>query len=286
MKTEIEKKQNEDGGSPAVPGGVYLCQVNDQVSCGACCGLYNCADAAHGRLQELLVYRTEQFARTPRHVDGIDDFRIAMERREHGERPYVDFYVCPFLGLIGANGRRVGCLLHPLAAGNEGIDYRGLSFYGGLACRDYFCPSYRNLTAAHKEIVKAVCPDWYIYGLVITEDRLLSAFFAEIEKRLSRPLSTIDVLTRAHSRQAVLDFLMIKLNWPFRAPGAKGPGNYFFNDDLHPKPLIDYSRLGAAPSRLDPILRELTSAFDQPADLHRAEEQIESLLDRILPPIG
>jgi hypothetical protein len=286
MKTEIEKKQNEDGGSPAVPGGIYLCQVNDQVSCGACCGLYNCADAAHGRLQELLAYRTEQFAKAPRNVDGIDDFRIAMERREHGERPYVDFYVCPFLGLIGANGRRVGCLLHPLAAGNEGIDYRGLSFYGGLACRDYFCPSYRNLTAAHKEIVKAVCPDWYIYGLVITEDRLLSAFFAEIEKRLSRPLITIDVLTRAHSRQAVLDFLMIKLNWPYRAPGAKGPGNYFFNDDLHPKPLIDYSQLGAAPSRLDPILRELTSAFDQPADLHRAEEQIESLLDRILPPIG
>jgi hypothetical protein len=121
---------------------------------------------------------------------------------------------------------------------------------------------------------------------VITEDRLLSAFFGEIENRLSRPLSTIDVLARTHSRQAVVDFLTLKLNWPFRAPGGKGPGNYFFNDDLHPKPLIDYARLGAAPSRLDPILRELTSAFDQPADLHRAEARIESLLDRVLPPIG
>jgi hypothetical protein len=286
MTPEIEKKQNEEGGNPAVPGGVYLCQVNDQVSCGACCGLYNCADAAHGRLQELLDHRTKQFAGVPRHVDGIDDFRIVMERRECGERPYVDFYVCPFLGLIGANGRRVGCLLHPLAAGNDGVDYRGLSFYGGLACRDYFCPSYRNLTAAQKEIVKAVCPDWYLYGLVITENSLLSAFFGEIENRLSRPLSTIDVLARTHSRQAVFDFLMLKLNWPFRAPGAKGPGNYFFNDGLHPKPPIDYARLGVAPSRLDPILYELTSAFDQPADLHRAEVRIESLLDRVLPPIG
>jgi hypothetical protein len=26
-----------------VPGGIYLCQVNEKVSCGVCCGLYNVA---------------------------------------------------------------------------------------------------------------------------------------------------------------------------------------------------------------------------------------------------
>jgi hypothetical protein len=171
-----------------------------------------------------------------------------------------------------------------MADGNDGIDYRGLSFYGGLACRDYFCPSYRNLPAAHKEIIKAVCTDWYLYGLVITEDRLLSAFFGEIEKRLDRPLSAADILSHVNSRNAVLEFLTLKLNWPYRVPGAKGPGNYFFNDGLYPKPPVDYARLGIAPSALDPILRELSSAFSLPAALHRAETLIESLLDRILRP--
>jgi hypothetical protein len=233
----------------------------------------------------LIAGRTEAFRRLPRTADAISEFQVRMERQDPRPRPFPDFYHCPFLGFIGANGRRVGCLLHPLADGNDGIDYRGLSFYGGLACRDYFCPSYRNLAAAYKQIVQAVCPDWYLYGLVITEDRLLSAFFGEVEKRLGRTLSATDVLSHAHSRQAILEFLMLKLNWPYRRPDGKGPGNYFFNDDLHPKPLVDYARLGVTPSALDPILRELSSGFDLPSALHEAEVLIRNLLDRVLRPI-
>jgi hypothetical protein len=287
MKDEIGKNERPEGPGPkespaAIPGGVYLCQVNDNVSCGACCGLYNCADASRGRLQELLHERTQQFAAVPRDVDAIDAFRLQRERCKYGERPFLDFYACPFLGFIGADGSRVGCLLHPLAAGNGGIDYRGLSFYGGLACRDYFCPSYRNLGAGPKEIIKAVCTDWYLYGLVITEDRMLAAFFGEIEKRLGRPLRAADLSVHPGLRPSIHEFLTLKLNWPFRAPGAKGPGNYFFDDGLNPKPKIDYARLGVAPSRLDPLLRELSSAFDRPADLTRAEQWIENLFDRIM----
>jgi hypothetical protein len=78
---------------------------------------------------------------------------------------------------------------------------------------------------------------------------------------------------------------MLKLNWPYRRPDGKGPGNYFFNDDLHPKPLVDYARLGVTPSALDPILRELSSGFDLPSALHEAEVLIRNLLDRVLRPI-
>ena len=215
----------DESQASAVPGGVYLCQVGNETSCGACCGLYNCVDASRGRLEDLVAQRTEAFQRVPREADAITDFQMRTERRDPGPRPYPDFYHCPFLGFIDPGRRRVGCLLHPLAVGNGGIDYRGLSFYGGLACRDYFCPSYRNLAAPHKEIVKAVCTDWYLYGLVITEDRLLNAFFGEIEKRLNRPLTTADVLPHPRSRQAVLELLTLKLNWPYRNPGAKWPGN-------------------------------------------------------------
>jgi hypothetical protein len=63
---------------------------------------------------------------------------------------------------------------------------------------------------------------------------------------------------------------------------VKGPGNYFFDDGLNPKPTVDYARLGVAPSRLDPILRELPSAFDRPEAIEQAEELIESILARIL----
>jgi hypothetical protein len=280
---EVEPEGSEPRESPAaIPGGVYLCQAGDSVSCGACCGLYNCADASRGGLEELLRQRTAQFAGVAREVDAIDAFRLRWERCRRGERPYLDFYACPFLGFIGADGSRVGCLLHPLAAGNGGIDYRGLSFYGGLACRDYFCPSYRNLGAGPKELIKAVCTDWYLYGLVITEDRMLAAFFGEIEKRLGRPLRAADLSVHPGLRQAIHEFLTLKLNWPFRAPGAKGPGNYFFDDGLNPKPKIDYGRLEVAPSRLDPILHELASAFDRPAALAQAEAVIEGLLDRVV----
>ncbi|MFO7707351.1 MAG: hypothetical protein R6V84_04195 [Desulfobacterales bacterium] len=266
---------------PLVPGGVYLCQVDDTVSCGACCGLYNCAGASRERLQQLLAGRTEQFAGVPRSADGIDEFRVRTERREHGERPYADFYACPFLGLIGPRRSRPGCLLHPLADGNAGIDYRGLSFYGGLACRDYFCPSHRNLPAAHKAAVQSACEEWYLYGLVITEERLLAALFEAIESRLDRPLAPADVAAGRPAREALAELFALKLSWPHRSPGWKGPANYFFNDGLHPRPPVDYGPIGAPPSAYDPILRELGSSFASRRELRAAEALIESRLDRV-----
>lgn len=267
---------------PLIPGGVYLCQVSDSVSCGACCGLYNCTGVSREQIRRLLAHRTEQFAGVARNADAIDDFRVRMERREQCERPYIDFYVCPFLGAIGPRRLRPGCLLHPLADGNAGIDYRGLSFYGGLACRDYFCPSYRNLPAAHKAIVKTACPDWYLYGLVITEEQLLAAIFAAIESRLGRPLVPAEVADRRPARDALAELFGLKLCWPHRGPGWKGPANYFFNDGLYPRRPIDYGRIDAPPSIHDRILHELGSSFASLPELRAAEALIEARIDRLL----
>ena len=129
----------------ASPGGVYLCQVGERVSCGACCGLYNIADLSQRSLEVMLTEQTEEFARVPRTTEAIEAFQKKIEGWTPPQRPFPDFYHCPFLGLIGLNGRRVGCLLHPAAAGNNGIDWRGLSYYGAMACRTYFCPSVRHL---------------------------------------------------------------------------------------------------------------------------------------------
>jgi hypothetical protein len=267
---------------PLVPGGVYLCQVSDTVSCGACCGLYNCPDASRDRLHALLVYRTETFRPVARDIDAIDAFRLETERREQSMRPYLDFYACPFLGLIGPHGSRPGCLLHPLADGNGGIDYRGLSFYGGLACRDYFCPTYRNLPAAHKEIIRAVCADWYLYGLVITEERLLAALFGHIEHRLGRPLAPAEVNASQPARDALRELFGAKINWPYHGPDWKGPGNYFFNDGLYRPAPIDYQRIDARASVHDGILRAFSSVFESAAHLAAAVARVEDLLSRVL----
>ena len=226
--------------------------------------------------------RTERFREVPRETDAIDAFGEQMERRESRQRPYPDFYHCPFLGLVGRQNSRVGCLLHPLADGNQGVDLRGLSFYGGLACRDYFCPSHRNLPPVYKTIIKSVCTDWYVYGLAVTEERLLAGFFGDIERRLGRCLEPADITGSPGARQTVAEFLGLKLVWPFHEPGWKGPANYFFNDGLYPHPPIDYERLGARPSPHDVILRELSSAFSSRAELTAAEARIEDLLVRIV----
>jgi hypothetical protein len=268
--------------APPVPGGIYLCQVGESVSCGACCGLYNCARASRDALEELIASRTVEFRKVSRTPDAITDFQVKMERRDPRPRPYSDFYHCPFLGFIGTRHSRVGCLLHPQADGNQGIDYRGLSFYGGMACREYFCPTYRNLPAAYKEIVKTVCTDWYTYGLVITEERMLAGFFGEVEYRLGRGLTAADIQSSPDARTAIADFLEIKLNWPFRRPGWNGVGNYFFNDDRYLPPAVDYARIGAERSGHDIILQELSSAFNSADELKSAESMIEAPIERII----
>ena len=49
---------------------VYLCQVGERVSCGACCGLYNVADLSRDSLEDRLARRTVR-------LNGLGD-RVAF----------------------------------------------------------------------------------------------------------------------------------------------------------------------------------------------------------------
>jgi hypothetical protein len=203
-----------------VPGGVYLCQVDDVLSCGACCGLYNLFFADEADLRALLEARTEAFSGVSRRIEDVLDFGRRVAGRIDGSQPIAGFHHCPFVGLVGIGRRRVGCLLHPLAAGNDGIDFRGLSHYGGMACRIYFCPSHERLSAAWKRIVQQAAGSWYLYGLVITEDELLSGIFGAVESGIGRPLAEQDILEDADCIRAVRNLLALKCSWPFR-PGVR-----------------------------------------------------------------
>ena len=180
----MHKETSSHSPGSDVPGGVYLCQVDDGLSCGACCGLYNLPQVDEDRLCRMLAQRTDAFARTPRQIEALAEFGRRLTDRFEGRQPISEFHHCPFLGLVGSGRTRVGCLLHPLAEGNDGVDFRGLSHYGGMACRIYFCPSHETLARTWKKIVQKTAGGWYLYGLVITEDELLSGFFSAVEKAI------------------------------------------------------------------------------------------------------
>jgi hypothetical protein len=263
-----------------VPGGIYLCQVNEEISCGACCGLYNVADPSYESIMEILTWRTDTFSHVKREMDAILAFKEKVEDREPQERPFPEFHHCPYIGLVGKELSRAGCLLHPLLDENKGIDFRGLSYYGGMACRVYFCPTYYHLPAAFKEIVRETASNWYAYGLVITETKLLNTIFEEVENCLNRPLTKNDILKNKNTLEAVRKLLDLKINWPFRRRSSSGPTNYFFEDQLYSRPPVNYETIGKPVSRHNTILQELESHFNSANELHTAENLIDGLINQ------
>jgi hypothetical protein len=263
-----------DSGGPAV----YLCQVSPGVSCGACCGLYNVADASLEAIEAMLSRRTRWFADVPRSVAGIDAFKERVAAAESSQRPFPEFHHCVYLGMIEDAGRRVGCLLHPLAAGNAGQDWRGLSYYGGMACRTYFCPSLKKLPARWLAALRASINHWYLHGLIVTERHLLAALFAELERRLARTIDVSDFTSTASSTALMRTLTALKLDWPFRRRNAPGVCNYFFEDGQYQRPPVVGRHDAMGPSRFEAILRELDSELSSADDLAAAEAIIDSLL--------
>lgn len=261
-----------------VPGGIYLCQVSDTISCGACCGLYNTEDASFETLHARLTARTEAFARVPRDPAAIQDFARDVGSREPSERPLPGFHHCPFVGLIGPKHNRVGCLLHPLAEGNHGVDLRGLSHYGGMACKICFCPAHRVLSARFREVLRRTAPNWHAYGILITEARTLECLFRAAETKAGGTL-TMDIVTgRKEVLEGIRTVYDLVLHWPFRRPGFP-LGTYFLGDDQARKGRVDYASAGGRVSRYDTILRELASTFSSSDELARAERFLENALE-------
>ncbi len=263
-----------------VPGGIYLCQVSDTISCGACCGLYNAADASRETLHARLSARTDAFSRVPRDSDAVEAFARNVTASEPEERPLPGFHHCPFVGLIGQDGSRVGCLLHPLADGNKGVDLRGHSHYGGMACKICFCPAHRVLSAPYREILRENAPDWHAYGILITEALTLEELFRGAEALAGKPI-TREALSAdpdgAAAARAVFDLV---LDWPFRRPDFP-LGTYFLGDEKVRKDPVDCAAAGGRSSRHDAALRQLASMFRSAEELTRAEQLLDEALGRL-----
>ena len=262
---------------------IYLCQVSETVSCGACCGLYNLPNVSREKLEILLSKRTEAFASVPRTEDGIYEFQRSNKGPHRLSRPFPQFHHCPFLGLIGGEKSRVGCLLHPAAAGNDSVDYRFLSWYGEQACRSYFCPASNKLPAIYQSILKQSIDNWYDFGLIVTEHALMTTYFKEVESRLGRHIEVIDYTGNITAMDALKEFVELKSNksikskWPFRRDDSPGPCNFFFENGLYPRPAVFRARPDIGLSSYELIFRELDTGFSSAKEMAAAEQLLDDL---------
>jgi hypothetical protein len=269
---------------------VYLCQVNATTSCGACCGLYNLADNDRGELERLLAQRSARFAEVPREIGDLDAF-ADWAARQAGPQPLAQFHHCPFLGLLASEDRicagsrnddgrrRVGCLLHPLATGNQGVDLRGLSYYGSFTCRTYFCRASRELAGRYQELLKTIFDHWYPYGLVVTEVRLVTQLLEAVEARRGRPIEPRAVAVNPEARLALERLLSLKIDWPWRSEGRRRVArvHYLFNDGAHQRPAFAGNVGGR---RHAPVFQELVTRFTQPDQEEAACRLLDRAIDR------
>ncbi len=266
----------------STPGGVYLCQINEDISCGACCGLYNVSNPSYENLLAMLTYRTELFKKTPRDYDSLVEFQTIIEKKEGNNSPLPDFHHCHYIGLIGEQQNRPGCLLHPYGDGNNNVDHRGLSHWGGFACASYFCPTCSELPKRYKQILRICSQNWYIYGLIVTETKMLNNFFNIIEEKNGKKLLPEKFKNNEDLQKTLFNFFNLKNRWEFRPSGFNKLGNYFFKDNLYPRTPIDYRKLGVETSNFDEILLALGSEFNSIEDLIEAESVITTKIDEIL----
>lgn len=266
----------------STPGGIYLCQINETLSCGACCGLYNVADSSYDTLLDMLTYRTQLFERTPRDYDSLVEFQEIIQAKEGSERPFPEFHHCHYIGLIGDGKKRPGCLLHPYGDGNNNVDHRGLSHWGGFACASYFCPTCSQLPKRFKQILRICADNWYIYGLIITETGMLNNFFTIMEESHGKELRPESFKANEPLRKTLFEFFNLKSTWEFRPEGFNKLGNYFFKDNLYPRDPIDYEGLGVQESPFNEILLALGSEFNTSDALAEAESLISEKIARIV----
>lgn len=154
-----------------------LCRPDSSKSCAACCGLYNVADGTRVTLQKTLANRTDRFRDVQRTPDALNRFETEIRALEATQPHDEVIHVCEFAGFVDDHQRSVGCMLHPCAPDNEGVDLRGMCHYGSMACKSFHCPAWEELPTLHKQIVTDIVDDWHLYGLVITDvDFILSLF--------------------------------------------------------------------------------------------------------------
>ena len=273
-----------------------LCAPNCNVSCAACCGLYNFVDHGRANITSILKNRTDglrkitgdltknEEERALKLAQKIPEIRKWVEEKiqeESGGYLFKTIKVCPLTGFLskssGGEEVLVGCMIHPAACG--GSDIRDVGVYESDICHYHKCPSYNWLSAREFALLSASSTDWYVYGLCVTDAEYVKEVIKTAEEFLSRPLKEKDMLI-PEAALGLAEIWRLKESWPFKDTSVLSFGAFTFENldaDDYSSRTIDYAALNAAPSRFDRIFKCLSSGFEDVQRLRLAEEKLEKM---------
>ena len=220
------------------------------------------------------------FTHIPRDVESILAFKREIKSIESQTRPDPGMHHCPFVGMIGDPLSTVGCLLHPLSPANNKSDFRGLSYWGGLACSTYFCLTHRHLPVTYKQILKNAMDDWYLYGLVVTDTEMINEFFTAVEDTIGRPLEESNSDDKPAFLDAVREFFYLKTDWPYRLTKGIDISNFSFGTQTNE------SAMGAGEIIIDDttpfpaILKALNTKVEKRSELESALKRIRKVVEK------
>jgi len=203
-----------------------LCRPDSFKSCAACCGLYNVPDGRCDVLKASILERTKTFMDVPRTVGALICYGDYVRDKFDLSPLDPEIHVCEYTGFVDEIYLNIGCMLHPDAPGNNGVDLRGLCYYGSVACKTFYCPASEDLSGNPFHTVKNLIKDWHLYGLVATDINYVSALLGLIELSLDKKLDT-DIVLRPGPSEMLLKLLAWKGAWPYGMGSKKRRSAYY-----------------------------------------------------------
>jgi hypothetical protein len=240
-------------------------------SCGACCGMYNWRGFSREMVFEILSRQTELFENWDGSDGGIEKIREDLAG-SMPEKLCPMIINCEFLGFLDEARTRVGCLFHP--SRNNRNNLRNFSKHGRETCDEARCSAYHYLSSDLAMCVAEAVPDWYLYGLCLTDIDLVMSFFDAAGDLAGETIHPSRILASPSLLELFSGYLLLKETWPLaRDPGRFG--KYYFPEGAYKIAAVDYQGLGLKPSRYDKILMSLGSVIQGSDDLLEAEGMIE-----------
>jgi hypothetical protein len=271
-----------DTGLEALP--FHLCQPGGGASCGACCGLYNFRDHSRAALTRALERRTDAILPLEKTPDAYRNAARSL-RRWDKDPMFPPVRLCPLLGFVNEDRTQVGCLAHPMVTG--GIDLRDCGAYNAQTCQSFECPSFLWLNAPQARLIRAALPDWYRYGLVITDVEFVRGCVKLLEAAVGGPVDLDAIVAHPPALEAARALFSLKELAPDRPRDAAIFGRFASDDLGEPTPrILDYEGMGISAAPEDDVVLCLGYAPTEAEVLERARALVRDHIARVVSALG
>jgi hypothetical protein len=220
-----------------------------------------------------LAEQTAHLREVPKDLEAYRAAARELAQSRHEAPLFPAVRVCPLLGFIDQEQQQVGCLGHPKVTG--GADLRDCGVYRAAVCETFTCPSFGWLDDAQARLVQAACPDWYLYGLVITDVEFVRGCLRLIERELGGPARPEVLASRPEVLEEVRRLFALKETATGRNPLASIFGR--FTPDTGGEPVsrtINYGRLGLRSAPEDDVVLCLGYSSEDAATLTASRERV------------